>query len=96
MRADWSHEARVWIADATKDLPESASLAERRRALRTVACSFHGGTSWGQKVWSKECRKYLEQHGLPKRTPDDVPPTSKLHAKLAAPDIIFPYRSAGQ
>lgn len=91
---DWQNEAPRWIEKATKDLPADASLAERRAALRKVGWQFHAYTSWGQRVWSKFCRAYLEQHGLPPRAPKDVPPTSKLHAKLAAPDITFPFRSA--
>lgn len=91
---DWQKEAPIWIADATKDLPESATLKERRAALRKVGYRFHGFTSWGRRVWSKFCRAHLEKHGLPPRTIASAAPTSKIAAKLAAPDITFPFRPA--
>lgn len=92
MRNDWGKDARGFIAEATENLPESATLRERRAALRTVGTSFHMGTSWGKKVWSRECRKYLEKHGLPPRTVANASPQSKLFAKAKSGDITFPFR----
>ena len=106
MRADWQGEARAFIAEATKDLPETATLTERRRALNRVALTFHCTTSHGKKVWSREVRRYLEQHGLPPipRGLGSLAGSAAANArsdreralrgKLAAPDITFPYRSA--
>ena len=65
-------------------LPADATLADRRAALRAAAYNYHGGTSWGRKVWGKRCRRYLEQHG-------QKPRTTKQAAPLFADDIIFPY-----
>lgn len=92
MRADWTHDARAYIARATDELPADATLKERRAALRAVAWQFHGNTSWGKKVWSKECRRYLERHGLPQRTPADASPQSKLYKLEQAGEITFPFR----
>lgn len=94
MRSDWGADARGFIADATKDLPETATLKERRAALRTVGTTYHMGTSWGRKVWSRECRKYLERHGLdplPSRKVEDTR-QPRLVAALDRGDIIFPFR----
>lgn len=86
---NWQFEAPLWIADAVKDLPPEATLKERRAALNKVAGAFHMGTSWGRRVWSKHARAHLEQHGLPKRTPKDIPPTSKMHRRLEG--VTFPF-----
>lgn len=91
MYSDWGKAARREIAARMAELPEGASLDDRRKALRKDATLYHGGTSWGRKVWSRECRKYLELHGLPPRKPADASPQSKLHAKLQAGDITFPF-----
>lgn len=91
VRADWTGEARAFIAEATKDLPETATLTDRRRALNRVAHSFHCTTSHGKKVWSREVRRYLEQHGL---EPLHPAPPSAQHIRIGQPDIVFPYRSA--
>lgn len=85
MYSHWPTAAKGAIERAVADLSEDASLKERKSALRRAANDFHGGTSWGKKVWSRECRKYLERHGLPPRTPADRP-------ELFGPDICFPYR----
>lgn len=75
------------------ELPADASLDDRRKALRKDATLFHGGTSWGRKVWSREVRKYLEQHGLPPRTVADISPQSKLRRRLESGDITFPFKA---
>jgi hypothetical protein len=96
MYADWGKEARAEIAERVALLPEGVSLEERRKALRKDASLFHGGTSWGKKVWSRECRKYLEQHGLPPRTVADASPQSKLYARAQSGDITFPFKEEGK
>lgn len=82
----------MYIHVATANLRDDASLTERRKALRKVACEFHMGTSWGKKVWSREVRKYLERHGLPPRTPQSVSPQSKLYQRLQTGDVTFPFK----
>ncbi len=97
MYSNWGEAAREQIAAVMAELPADADLDARRKALRAHAHDFHGGTSWGRKVWPKEVRRYLEKHhGLPPRTPADVAPTSGLFAKLHAPDITFPFRPTPQ
>lgn len=105
MYRDWGDAARADIAEVTKGFSPETTLKERQRALRAHAHVFHGGTSWGKKVWSRECRKYLEQHGLPPipaRGTQLSPRQMEMHrkhntayAKMAAPDITFPYRKEG-
>ena len=82
----WRIDAQHTIERATTNLPAEASLPERKKALAAVAWSFHGGTSWGRKIWGQECRKYYERHGQKPRTPKDSP--------RFANDIIFPFREA--
>lgn len=92
MRGNWGVDARMYIEDATKELPETASVQERRAALRKVGGLYHMGTSWGKKVWSRECRKYLERHGLDPLAVEDTH-QPRLKAALDRGDVIFPYRA---
>jgi hypothetical protein len=100
--SDWGSEARRQIAEVMATLPEDATLGVRRKALKRHASSFHGYTSWGRKVWPKECRKYLErEHGLPPLSDaGPSPPKStqgrKLKAGQLAGDITFPFREEGK
>lgn len=87
MRSDWKGEAQSFIRQATAALPADATLKQRRSALRKVAHDFHLGTSWGAKAWSREVRKYLEQHGLEPLHPKPVEDSPRF-----ADDIIFPFR----
>lgn len=82
----WAPAARAVIARVHAQLPENATLKERRKALRAVGGSFHGGTCWGRKVWGRECRKYLliwHPTELAKPITD---------TRLFAADICFPFR----
>lgn len=95
MYSDWGSACRAYIAELDEQMPKGATLDERRKRLRQAAWNFHGGTSWGRKVWSREVRKYLEQHGLPPRTVADISSQSKLHRRLESGDISFPFRGNG-
>lgn len=87
----WAERAQRFIASIELTMPSGTTLKVMRRALRSHAHEFHGGTSWGKKIWSRESRRHLEKHyGLPPRTPLPLDP---LFAKLNAPDIIFPFRN---
>lgn len=55
---NWQTAAPQWIARIHGQMPE-ATPVELRKALRAAASDFHGGTSWGKKVWAKHCRIYL-------------------------------------
>lgn len=83
MYSDWQKEAARRIAALHAGFPENMPWQDRQKALRTAAHSFHGGTSWGQRVWAKHCRAYLELHGKPGK----AKPTP-----LFAADITFPFR----
>ena len=94
----WAARADALIREIDMTIPAKATLAQRRKAMREKAYWFHGGTSWGRRVWAIRVRRYLEQHGQePKhgkvRLREMMQP-SKQEIKLAKPDIIFPYRDA--
>ena len=86
MYANWGEEARYRIDKILAALPPDATLEDKRKALRAASGDFHGGTSWGKKVWPRECRKYLQRLGLP-------PLKIESHPRFSD-DIIFPYRAA--
>jgi hypothetical protein len=98
MYSDWGAQARSDIARLMAAMPADATLGDRRKALKRFAREFHGGTSWGKKVWPRECRKYLErEHGLePLSDAGPNPPRSdqgrKLRAGELAGDITFPFK----
>lgn len=60
---NWRFGARALIAQLTRDLPEDATVAERRKALWGKGGPAHLGTRWGRKMWGKEVRAYLAKHG---------------------------------
>lgn len=80
----WAARADALIAQIHAELSEGCDLATRRRALRAKAQWFHGGTSWGKKVWAARSRLYLSRHGAEPR---------KRTVPLFAADITFPFRS---
>jgi hypothetical protein len=102
MKSTWADAARAMIQRAHEHLGTTATLDQRRKLLRSLAEEFHGGTSWGKKIWSRESRRYLEQHGLPPRPALGVKlsarqqqllaKTKSQHARLAAADVTFPFR----
>ena len=59
----WRDRARRLIAELTRDLPETATVTERRKALWGKGHPAHGGTSWGRRMWGSQVRKYLGRHG---------------------------------
>lgn len=81
----WATRAQSLIAAIMEAMPAGATVDDRRRQLRRMSYAFHGGTSWGKKVWPRECRRYLARlEGgarsgiLPHHLPDD---------------IVFPFRA---
>lgn len=98
----WAKRADAVIRQVDDQLPRDADLATRKRELRKVAALFHGGTSWGRKVWSLRARAYLERHGLPPRPRNPLSSGRKtqralrdeweLSKALALGDISFPFR----
>lgn len=59
----WRDRARRRIAELTKDLPEDATLEQRRKALWGKGYPAHDGSNWGRKMWGKEVRAYLASYG---------------------------------
>lgn len=95
--ATWAEDCCAFIGRLHNDLAPDATLKERKELLRKSAWRFHGGTSWGKKVWSRESRKYLELHGLPRRALRTVEDTKqpRLLAAMERGDITFPFRKEG-
>ncbi|MGW8203020.1 hypothetical protein ACWGM0_10790 [Sphingomonas bisphenolicum] len=83
MYSDWQAEAKKRIASLMADVPHDADWKARQTILRDAAHGFHGGTSWGKRVWAKHCKVYLASHGKPQPL-KEVP--------LFAADITFPFR----
>lgn len=82
---DWQHMASQAIERVHASLPEDATVADRKRALRAAASEFHGGTSWGKKVWAKHSKRYLARFG----------PVVPQKPFQFGDDIIFPYAKGG-
>lgn len=80
---NWQVDAPRMIAAIHSDNPD-ATPVELRKLFRAQAYNFHGGTSWGKKVWSKHCNTYLARltgQAAPKARPVVWPA-----------DIVFPWR----
>jgi hypothetical protein len=84
----WRTNCQSYLAELDEQMPEGITLAERKKRLRQAAWQFHGGTSWGKKIWGQESRAYLARHGqtLPRA------PSPRLLAAMESGDITFPFR----
>lgn len=89
----WRDDARAFIAKLDADIPDDATLAERKRYLNGNSWGFTGGTSWGRKIWGQEARVYYERHGQARRL---KPVASDASEPDFGPDIIFPFRETAQ
>jgi hypothetical protein len=91
----WIDQARSAVAKVARELPDDATLTERRKALRKVGSLFHGNTYWGRKQWGKACREYLAQYD-PKAAPRPLDgkgaDLGKLKDRINSGDICFPFR----
>lgn len=81
----WRERARRRIDELVRGLPETATIAERRKTLWGKGEPAHQGTSWGRKMWGKEVRAYLARHG------DGLAHANKPGFQWPD-DIAFPYR----
>jgi hypothetical protein len=59
----WSEIARRIIAQVHVNIPEGATLKERKAAI-DAAYPFGTREHWPYKAWCKARRKYLERYGL--------------------------------
>ncbi|TGV26558.1 hypothetical protein EN786_12370 [Mesorhizobium sp. M4B.F.Ca.ET.143.01.1.1] len=70
-------------------LPGDMPLSDRKKLIQAEAWRFHGGTSWGQKVWPKAKRAYFgKKYGDRPAVKAGVPeghlsPLERLMAKSA-------------
>lgn len=73
--SEWRYRAWAIITEVDSQLPPTATVAERRAALREQSWYAHRGTSWGKKVWGRSVAIYLARHGAshrcraPRQTP---------------------------
>ena len=82
----WRDRCRARIAELVKDLPDDATLQQRRKALWGKGWAAHQGTRWGRRMWGKEVRAYLGRHG-------DSTAQLTRHPGFQWPeDICFPFR----
>jgi hypothetical protein len=86
---NWQVDAPLMIAAIHKSMLD-CSPDELRKELRKQAWYFHGGTSWGKKVWSKHCRAYMA-----KLTGNGHYSGNGKAVDWPA-DICFPFHEAGE
>lgn len=85
----WRDDACAFIGKLHGEIPADATLKERAAYMRARAWAYHGGTSWGKKIWGQTLRTYLEKHGQKPRKAVAAPNQPQF-----ADDIIFPFRSS--
>lgn len=79
----WAERAQRCIVKVHAEMP-GCTAEVLRKALRRASGEFTGGTSWGAKIWPRECRRYLAaQFGQAGTDPIQ---------KIDRPDIHFPFR----
>lgn len=85
----WAERAQAALDRISASLPAEATYEDHRKAFRSQGPMFHRGTSWGQKIWPRECRRWLLSHFR------QGPPGSASGYERIPPrdDIIFPFRS---
>lgn len=64
----WKQEAALIIEEATRDLPASASLSERKAAIASACPPSWRHMSWPQKAWQAARRDHLVRYGYIPRT----------------------------
>lgn len=81
----WYQMAKAEIAIIHANLPETATLAERKHALRPENRPYQFVvTSWGRKQWQRAQREYLARYGA--KSDSEVPrkhlsPLERMMAK---------------
>lgn len=93
----WIEDARAAVREATRNLPEEATVQERKKALRAAGSLFHGGTYWGRKKWGQAVREYLAGQGGPAIDPlkGKGADYGRLIDRMKSGDITFPFRKEG-
>lgn len=94
MAGSWLDNGIQMIDALDRQLPADMPLEERKRIIQREAWRFHGGTSWGKKVWPKAKRIYFgKKYGDKSRRAAGIPeghlsPLERLMAKSAPPSNI--------
>ena len=66
----WREQFAEIIWDAVKDMPEDATLEDRKRAVQDARPYWVNTTSHGKKSWQAARRDYLIKYGyIPKTKP---------------------------
>jgi len=74
MADSWLARGIRMIEALDAQLPEGMALDDRKRAIQAEAWRFHGGTSWGQKVWPKAKRAFFaKRYGEKPRAISGIP-----------------------
>lgn len=87
MSETWLEAGIRMIEGIDKELPADMPLEDRKRAVQKEAWRFHGGTSWGQRVWPKAKRAYFanrygDKSAVKAGVPEDhLSPLERLMAK---------------
>ncbi|EGF92457.1 hypothetical protein ABI_08930 [Asticcacaulis biprosthecium C19] len=63
----WRAACESLIAELVKDLPDDATMADRKAALKGKGWPAHQNTSWGRKMWGRCCKEYLAKFGPVKK-----------------------------
>lgn len=79
----WSAIARRVVGEVHATLPENATLAERKAALK-AAYPFGERAMWPYKAWCKAQREYLARHEPITPTNKHLSPMERMMARAAA------------
>ena len=80
---EWSKEARRLIGEVHASLPEDATLAQRKTAIREAFPDSWRGYSWPYKAWLKARKDYLKKY-------DDTPPAPLFEGWARDPETGRP------
>ncbi len=86
----WRERALALIDEVHREIGRDCTIEQLKAELRKHAHDYHGGTSWGQKMWSSARQQYFKakfgiQPAVKQRTVEDSP-------LFNASDIAFPFR----
>lgn len=78
----WEDQAKTIIASVHEDLPETATMEERRAACLAAKPHEFASTSWGKKTWAKAQRAYLVKYGYVPKNAQPIPLLAEVLSPL--------------
>lgn len=85
----WAEKAQHYLASIEMTLADPRpDEKEMRKILRKAGPQFHWNTSWGLKIWRRECRLHLIRH----YNKQEGQPAPKPWKADLPDDIVFPFR----